>query len=48
MDETYVKAKGVWKYLHRAVDRTCAAVDFLLTTKQDRKAALALPAQGNR
>jgi putative transposase len=40
MDETYVKIKGTWKYLYRAVDKTGASVDFLLTAKRDRKAAL--------
>jgi DDE domain len=40
MDETYVKVKGSWKYLYRAVDKAGAAVDFLLTAKRDRKAAL--------
>jgi putative transposase len=39
MDETYVKVKGVWKYLYRAVDKAGATVDFLLTAKRDRKAA---------
>src|SRR3984885_520965 len=38
MDETYVR--GVWKYLYRAVDKAGATVDFLLTAKRDRKAAL--------
>ena len=40
MDETYVKVKGSWKYLYRAVDKAGATVDFLLTAKRDRKAAL--------
>ncbi len=40
MDETYVRVKGAWKYLYRAVDKTGATVDFLLTAKRDRKAAL--------
>src|SRR6202167_2261450 len=40
MDETYVRIKGVWKDLYRAVDKAGAAVDFLLTAKRDRKAAL--------
>jgi putative transposase len=40
MDETYVKVKGVWKYLYRAVDKAGATVDFLLTAKRDHKAAL--------
>ena len=40
MDETYVRIKGTWKYLYRAVDKAGATVDFLLTAKRDRKAAL--------
>jgi hypothetical protein len=40
LDETYVKVKGVWKYLYRAVDKAGATVDFLLTAKRDVKAAL--------
>ena len=35
-----MKIKGTWKYLYRAVDKTGATVDFLLTAKRDRKAAL--------
>ena len=42
LDETYVKVKGCWKYLYRAVDKAGATVDFLLTAKRDRKAALIL------
>jgi transposase-like protein len=34
------KFKGSWKYLYRAVDKAGATVDFLLTAKRDRKAAL--------
>ena len=40
LDETYVKVKGVWKYLYRAVDKAGAIVDFLLTARRDCKAAL--------
>jgi putative transposase len=40
MDETYVKVNAVWKYLYRAVDKTGATVDFLLTAKRDGKPAL--------
>jgi putative transposase len=39
LDETYVKVKGCWKYLYRAVDKAGATVDFLLTAKRDCKAA---------
>ena len=40
MDETYIKVKGDWKYLYRAVDKQGKTVDFLLTAKRDRAAAL--------
>jgi transposase-like protein len=40
LDETYVKIKGSWRYLCRAVDKAGTTVDFLLTAKRDRKAAL--------
>ena len=40
MDETYIKVKGAWKYLHRAVDKESQTIDFLLTTKRDKAAAL--------
>ena len=39
-DETYVRIKGVWKYLYRAVDKAGAMVDFQLTARRDRKAAV--------
>ena len=40
MDETYIKVKGVWKYLYRAVDKEGKTVDFLLTAKRDKAAAM--------
>ncbi len=40
LDETYLKVKGQWKYYYRAVDRHGETVDFLLTAKRDKKAAL--------
>ena len=40
MDETYIKVKGEWKYLYRAVDQEGNTVDFLLTARRDHKAAL--------
>ena len=39
MDETYVKVKGKWKYLYRAVDKQGKTIDYLLTAKRDRGAA---------
>jgi putative transposase len=39
MDETYIKVKGVWKYLYRAVDKKGKTVDFLLPAKRDMAAA---------
>ena len=30
LDETYVRVKGKWRYLYRAVDSTGATLDFLL------------------
>lgn len=39
MDETYIKVKGAWKYLYRAVDKQGKTVDFLLTAKRDMAAA---------
>jgi len=40
LDETYIRVKGQWKYLYRAVDKQGNTVDFLLTDKRDKKAAL--------
>jgi putative transposase len=40
MDETYVKVKGEWRYLYRAVDKHGQTMDFLLTEHRDKEAAL--------
>jgi transposase-like protein len=39
VDETYVKVKGEWKYLYRAVDSTGQTIDFMLSAKRDARAA---------
>ena len=39
MDETYIKVKGEWKYLYRAVDNAGDTVDFLLRAHRDKAAA---------
>src|ERR671919_646605 len=39
VDETYIKIKGQWKYLYRAVDKEGQTIDFLLTAHRDKKAA---------
>ena len=39
MDETYIKVKGRWYYLYRAVDKTGQTIDFLLTEQRDERAA---------
>jgi transposase, IS6 family len=39
MDETYIRVKGKWRYLYRAVDSSGATIDFLLSAKQDAAAA---------
>ena len=40
MDETYMKVKGQWRYLYRAVDKQGHNIDFLLTEHRDTEAAL--------
>jgi putative transposase len=40
MDETYVKVKGEWRYLYRAVDKHGQTIDFLLTEHRDTESAL--------
>ena len=40
MDETYIRVKGEWRYLYRAVDKHGQTIDFLLTEHRDTAAAL--------
>lgn len=40
-DETYIKIKGAWNYLYRAVDKAGDTVDFMLSEKRDYAAAKA-------
>ena len=39
MDETYIKVKGDWHYLYRAVDKEGQTIDFMLSKNRDREAA---------
>ena len=39
MDETYIKVKGKWHYLYRAVDKEGNTIDFLLSKRRDGKSA---------
>jgi putative transposase len=42
MDETYIKVKGMWTYLYRAVDRNGQTLDFMLSERRDLAAARSL------
>jgi DDE domain len=39
VDETYVRVKGRWTYLYRAVDSRGQTIDFLLSARRDAAAA---------
>jgi len=38
VDETYVRVKGRWKYLYRAIDKDGATLDFYLADRRNAKA----------
>ena len=39
MDETYIKIKGRWMYLYRAVDKHGKTLDFMLSKRRNKAAA---------
>lgn len=39
MDETYIKVKGEWVYLYRAVDKFGKTLDFMLSNRRNKAAA---------
>ena len=39
MDETYIKVKGQWVYLYRAIDKYGDTLDFMLSERRDEEAA---------
>jgi transposase-like protein len=41
MDETYIRVRGEWVYLYRAVDKAGKTVDFYLSRRRDVNAAKA-------
>ena len=45
MDETYIKVKGQWVYLYRAIDKHGDTLDFMLSEHRDEAAATRFFAQ---
>jgi len=39
VDETYIRVKGHWCYLYRAIDSAGSSIDFLLSARRDAHAA---------
>ena len=39
IDETYIKVKGKWKYLYRAINKYGKTIDFILLHRRDKDAA---------
>lgn len=40
MDETYIKVKGQWVYLYRVVDKFGKTLDFMLSERRNKPAAI--------
>jgi putative transposase len=47
MDETYIKIKGQWHYLYRAVDKQSHTIDFWLSPTRNREDAYAFFAKAS-
>src|ERR1700735_4570789 len=47
VDETYIKVRGHWTYLYRAVDKAGQTIDFRLRRTRDRAAAKAFFKKGS-
>ena len=45
IDETYVRVRGQWAYLYRALDKLGNTIDFYLSSTRNTKAAI--PRQGS-
>ena len=48
MEETYIKVKGEWRSLYRAVDKHGPTIDLLLTAQRDQEAPVRLLKQAMR
>jgi len=48
LDETYIRVRGQWRYLYRAVDKSGQTIDFLLMEHRDEPAAMRFLTQAIR
>jgi IS6 family transposase len=39
LDETYIKIKGIWHYLYRAIDKEGSTLDWMLSRNRNKQAA---------
>ena len=40
LDETYVKVKGVWHYMHRAIDKSRQTLGWMSSCKPNKKTTI--------